>query len=284
MKNGNNVYLWVLVSVAIVAVIGTVLKHEPSVSVKWHRVAMDGSRTGVSPVVAGNVDACLGIVEGEIYKAPNGRIYEGGSIVKVAESLISVQPRMERLKTKVGFSAREMRKKAPECELSDMFADAMRAKASEVFGVPMDFALTNFGGIRSDLPGGDILLEDIESMFPFKNYLCWCTVRGEGLLRLFDQMAANEKTPFQVISGARVVLRDGKVVSSEIGGEPVDPSRLYNVATIDFLLSGGDKIAVGAVSEKVELSTVLLKDVMLDYVQSREVVDYETDGRVTVVE
>ena len=56
------------------------------------------------------------------------------------------------------------------------------------------------------------------------------------------------------------------------------------MTTIDFLLDGGDKLNIGALAEKVELTHVLLKDVMLDYVISCEAAGKEivaaSDGRV----
>ena len=56
------------------------------------------------------------------------------------------------------------------------------------------------------------------------------------------------------------------------------------MATIDFLLDGGDKINMGALSEEVTLTHLLLKDVMLDYVRDCEakgiVIDAAPDGRV----
>ena len=69
-------------------------------------------------------------------------------------------------------------------------------------------------------------------------------------------------------------------------GTPIDPKRLYNVATIDFLLSGGDGIAVGARAEDVKLTPVLMKDVMLDFIRAKEaageIIDYQKDGRVVM--
>ena len=73
-----------------------------------------------------------------------------------------------------------------------------------------------------------------------------------------------------------------------MGGVPIDPERLYNVTTIDFLLDGGDKLNIGALAENVVLTKVLLKDVMLDYVRSCEAVGKEivaaSDGRVIMEE
>ena len=75
-------------------------------------------------------------------------------------------------------------------------------------------------------------------------------------------------------------------MSALVGGKPIEPSRLYNVTTIDFLLDGGDKLNIGALADKVILSRVLLKDVMLDYVRSCEaagkVIQAASDGRVVM--
>ena len=75
-----------------------------------------------------------------------------------------------------------------------------------------------------------------------------------------------------------------ELVVAEVGGEPIDPKRLYNVATIDFLLSGGDQIAIGALAEDVVLTPVLVREVVLDHIKAMEaegkIIDVQKDGRV----
>ena len=255
--------------------------------VEWKRVPMDGSRTGVVPVNAENVDTALGTFEDD-YVAPNGAHFTEGATPEVAMLLMDAQPKMARLKQVVGHNARMMEnlRTQPDLPLGNLVADALRAKGSDYFGVPMDFAITNYGGIRIPMPEGAVTLDDIESMFPFKNYMCYAKVRGEGLQRLFAQLAKTKA--FQPVSGARVKVKDHEVVSAEIGGKPIDPKRLYNVTTIDFLLSGGDQIAIGALAEDVILTPVLIRDVMLEFVQGLEkkgeIIDYESDGRVVMEE
>jgi hypothetical protein len=89
---------------------------------------------------------------------------------------------------------------------------------------------------------------------------------------------------FQAVSGCEVRTKGGKLVSAAVGGAPIDPARIYHVTTIDFLLDGGDKLNIGALAEKVVLTHVLLKDVMLDYVYATEAAGKEivaaSDGRV----
>ena len=252
---------------------------------EWKRVAMDGSRTGVVPVNAENVDTALGAFEDD-YIAPNGRHFTDGATPEVAAMLMEVQPKMAPLKVVVGHNARFMDNPRTECDLpiGNLVADALRAKAADFFQMPVEFALTNYGGIRIPMPEGAVTLDDIESMFPFKNYMCLAKLRGSELTRLLEQLA---KTPaFQAVSGCRVKVKAHELVEAEVDGAPIDPKRLYNVATIDVLLSGGDGIAVGARAEDVKLTTVLMKDVMLDFIRGKEaageIIDYQKDGRVVM--
>ena len=250
---------------------------------EWKRVPMDGSRTGVVPVTAENVDTALGTFEDD-YIAPNGRHFTEGATPEVAALLMDVQPKMGHLKEVVGHSARLLVniRTEPDLPLGNIVADALREKGSSYFKVPMDFAISNYGGIRNPLPEGAILMDDVEAMFPFKNYMCYAKVRGSNLQRLLEQLAKTQA--FQAVSGCKVKVKAHELVEAEVGGEPIDPNRLYNVTTIDFLLSGGDGIAIGALAEDVVLTDVLVKDVMLEYFQKMEaagkVVDGQKDGRV----
>ena len=251
----------------------------------WKRVAMDGSRTGVVPVTAENVDTALGTFEDD-YIAPNGTHFTDGATPEVAMLLMEAQPRMARLKEVVGHSARMLVniRTEPDLPLGNIVADALREKAGDYYKVPMDFAITNYGGIRIPLPEGPVLMDDIEAMFPFKNYMCYAKVRGKNLTRLLEQLAKTKA--FQAVSGCRVKVKAHELVEAEVDGAPIEPKRLYNVVTIDFLLSGGDGIAVGARAEDVKLTTVLMKDVMLDFIRAKEaageIIDYQKDGRVVM--
>ena len=253
---------------------------------EWKRIAMDGSRTGVVPVNAENMDSALGTFDDEAYVAPNGTRFLDGATPEVAMLLMDAQPRMARLKQVVGHSARMMLnlRNEPDLPLGNLVADALRQKGSEYFGVPMDFAITNYGGIRIPMPEGAITLDDMESMFPFKNYMCYAKVRGNNLQRLLEQLS--KTAAFQAVSGCRVKVKAHELVEAEIGGKPIDPKRVYNITTIDFLLSGGDQIAIGALAEDVILTPVLIRDVVLDYVKGKEaageVIDAQKDGRVVM--
>ena len=255
-------------------------------SVSWKLVQMDGHRTGVVSVTQENVNTALGVFEDEGYVAPNGVAFDEDSPVpQAAEILMEVQPQLAPLKEVVGHSARMMSNdRELDMPLSNLFVDVLREAGSKYFKVPMDFAITNYGGIRVPMPEGAITLDDIASMFPFKNYMCYAKMRGSELTRLLEQLSETEA--FQAVSGAQIKVKGHKLESALIGGKPIDPKKLYNVTTIDFLLDGGDGIRIGAMAEDVKLSRVLLKDVMLDYIRDCEAkgiaIDSAPDGRVVM--
>ena len=253
--------------------------------IDYRRVPMDGHRAAAQPVTVENQDTALGTFDDDKYVTPSGLSFDEDSpVAEVAEALMEVQPRLVSLKTVVGHSAGEYLnlRTDPDLPLGNLFADALRAYGSELFKVPMDFSVTNFGGIRVPMPKGAVTMEDISSMFPFKNYVCYVKMKGSALTELFEQLAGTKA--FQATSGATIRVKDHKLVSALVGGEPIDPNRIYNVATIDFLLDGGDKLNIGALAEDVTLSTVLLKEVMLWYVKGKEakgeIIEAKADGRV----
>lgn len=249
---------------------------------KWHRTKVDGTRTGVTAPNANNVSTALGTVSGSCYKAPNGKTFRKGVTPAVAALLIDAQKDMAVVKEVIAYAPEAMDVEEPECALGDWYVDAIMRATEQKSGKHVDVGITNFGGIRVNMPQGDVLLDDIVSMFPFKNYLCYVELKGTDLRKLLEQLAA---TRWQVVGGARCVVKNGKLVSAEIDGKPLNDKKIYGVATISFLLGGGDDIFVArnAVSLEEFRDTYII-DIILPYVRSLtaegKYIEYKTDGRI----
>jgi 2',3'-cyclic-nucleotide 2'-phosphodiesterase (5'-nucleotidase family) len=114
----------------------------------------------------------------------------------------------------------------PESALSNWFIDILMARTEELAGRKVDVGIGNFGGIRIDMPQGDIILDDMLSMFPFKNQLVYVEHTGKQIRSILEEMAAGR---FQVLGGVRVVAENGRLVSAEIAGEPIDDDKTYTV-------------------------------------------------------
>ena len=251
----------------------------------WEKMAIDGHRTGVTAPTADNVAEAIGVVDARtgVYTAPNGRVFTGGCTPEVATLLINAQPKMAEVKEVIGFSTKAMVAHAPESELSNMVADVLREQAAKTVKRRVDFAITNFGGIRVDMPEGNVTLDDIRSMFPFVNKICYVELKGEDLLNLLNQLA---ETKMQCVSGVKMVVNNHKLESVEIGGKPLDVKKYYGVATVDFLLDGGDGISVAKNARKLIQTDEIIGKVMEAYVRKLtaegKAIEYSTDGRVVV--
>jgi 2',3'-cyclic-nucleotide 2'-phosphodiesterase (5'-nucleotidase family) len=200
---------------------------------EWRYHEMDGSRTGCVSPSKDNVDQAVGTIEGGRYVAPNGRKFPKRSVVgKTARIVMDAQVKMARVKDVIGYSSAAMEAEYPESALSNWFVDIIMAKTEKLAGKKVHMGVGNFGGIRVDMPQGDIILDDMLSMFPFKNQLVYVEHTGRQLRQILEEMAARR---FQVLGGVRVVAEGGKLVSAEIGGEPIDDDKVYGLATISFL-------------------------------------------------
>ena len=251
----------------------------------WKVERIDGHRTGVTAPSADNVKTAIGTVEKGVYTAPNGRRFKKGATPAVAQLMLDAQPAMASVKEVIGYSEKEMLRYRPQCELSNWFTDFLRHKTAELTERKVDVAIYNFGGIRTDMPQGPITVDDIMSMFPFRNSLCYVALKGADLRAIFEYLA---QTQMQAVSGVQLVIRDQKLESVKVGGEPLDDKKTYGVATINFLLTGGDGLFIAKNALELIDSGVYVKDAIIPYIQrlTREsrAIEGKLDDRVVIVE
>ena len=251
----------------------------------WRHVEMDGSRTGCASPSKDNVTECLGYFKGGKYVAPDGKVYKKNSATaRTAKVVLDAQPKMARVKDVIGYSTEQMVVSYPESALTDWFIDLLMAKVERLAGKKVHVGVGNFGGIRIDMPKGDIILDDMLSMFPFKNQLVYVEHTGKQIREILENMAADR---FEVLGGGRVVADKGKLVSAEIAGEPIDDDKVYGVATISFLLDGGDGLTLKENAVSVtSFPEVDVIDAVLEYVYAETAagrpIEYKVDGRVKV--
>lgn len=249
----------------------------------WESFPIDGHRTGVTPVVGDKVSESLGSFdESGSYVSPNGRAF-GGIVADAARIMIDVQPGMSYLKECVGYCPGGMVKAYPESGLSNWAADAIRAGVASVTGRKVDVGITNFGGIRIEMPDGEVLIDDLVAMFPFRNYLSYVSLKGSDLRVLFERFA---KQGVQAVSGVVLTFSGDGLESAVVGGAPLDDNAVYGVGTNDFLLDGGDNLFLARNATEMIISDVQIKEWIVDYVRdlnSRGLeIKSEVEGRVVL--
>lgn len=250
--------------------------------ITWEKVHMDASRVGATIPDKDNVEQAFGRVEGNTYYAPNGKVYTGGSLPDVARIMIEAQPAMAPVKEVLGYTGHAMPRSGTE--LQNMIVDRIMATAHEVTGLRIDAGVTNRGGIRYDMPEGKVIADDIISMLPFKNYVCVVSMSGKSLREKLEGMAAHR---VEVLGGIEMTVKDRHMKKVKVGGRRLRDNRIYNVATIDFLLEGGDGIAM--VKDAVELiqTDVLIRDALVGYLRQLDAegktISYDDRARVKFV-
>src|SRR5215203_4966116 len=173
-----------------------------------------------------------------------------------------------------------------ESNLGDVATDAMNWQADQLEGT-VDFAFANSGGIRADIPAGDITRGEVIEAFPFQNVLATTTLTGAQVKEVLEQGASGQHGMVQV-SGLRFTYDPSQPVGSRVTSitvsatdQPIDPSADYRVVTNDFMLSGGDNYTTfqqGA--NPVIYSDQLLSDAIVRYVQQSSQINQLIEGRI----
>lgn len=255
------------------------------VSFEWEQVPMDGHRAGVTIPNVENVSEAIGTFQGKTYVAPNGKRYRRGSTPEVARLLLDAQPAMAFVKEYIGYCPEEMQRRGATGSIACMIVDRLMVETEKAVGKKVDLGLINNGGIRVDMPQGDVILDDILSMLPFKNYAAYVSMKGSDL-KTFIEGIASKGLYMQPMGGVQLEIRDGKLVKCLVGGEPIRPDRIYGFATVDFLLAGGDGISVAKNAQEVIITDVLLRDTLLPYLRELTAqgkpIEYPYDGRIVV--
>jgi 2',3'-cyclic-nucleotide 2'-phosphodiesterase/3'-nucleotidase/5'-nucleotidase len=180
-----------------------------------------------------------------------------------SQALAAVQPIVERPIVNVPEA---MRRGGPQYALGNFIADAQRAATGA------DVAFMNNGGIRTDLRAGPATYGSFFEVSPFANLLLRVTVTGADLRAYFERIVGAQSVRAHV-SGAMAKYDPARpagqrIVEITVGGRPLDPARTYTVALSDFMLGGGDGLALTGPASKTENLNVIDLDAMLDYARA----------------
>ncbi len=183
----------------------------------------------------------------------------------------------------IGESAVGMSAGRPESLLGNWAADAMMW-ATQADSLPdADFGLINVGGLRNNMPKGIVRRGDILLISPFLNYLCIVSLKGSDVTELMRDVASLHGDA--VSREVRMeITKGGELVSATIGGKPIDPERIYRIATIDYLAEGNEKLTAMKRATDVRRTPLLASDVMMQCIRAHKVIDAKIEGRTRVID
>ena len=178
-----------------------------------------------------------------------------------------------------------------ETALGNLCADAFRIM------LDTDIAMINGGGIRSDLPKGEVTFNDLLTIFPFNNTACIATLTGRQLLDVLEfsvSLLPYEDGSFMQVSGLKfnvdpsiqspVVMdekdlflhvKEGKRRVSDLKiwdkesktYQPVDLNRRYSLASFSYQLKDLGSSGIFRYTELKEDNLGLDVEVLASYIE-----------------
>ncbi len=219
----------------------------------------------------------------------------------ITQALAPYRNAAEDLKRKpIGRAAGLFKKSSTvETPLGNMIADAILAGAKAVGEA--QFCVLNSGGIRNDLPEGNLTYGNLFRVLPFENLVAIVQLKGSELRRMLE-IALSGALGDAPISGLKVVKLDvgpdtpgpwnrdldGNGVQEtwernllvsvhDNEGNPLEDEKIYGVATSDYLTNGGDyqsEVFDNIPPERIHVHSELpWRDVVVKYISTYSPID-----------
>ena len=156
-----------------------------------------------------------------------------------------------------------------ESAVGNWFCDLMLAARPDA-----QVSVTNGGGLRADLPAGELEYGQLFEAIPFDNRFAIVELTGAHLRKM---VSSNLQRGGAILSWGNLSAKarckaDRLDVVITVGGKPLSDEATYKVATSDFLASGGDglfgrlKLPDGA----IKVTDSIMRDAMADVLRKRK--------------
>ena len=184
----------------------------------------------------------------------------------------------------IGFAPEALIKRSPESNLGNFFADALFIKAKQMPQTDTAhlIAMFNSGGLRTSVPQGEVHIRNMFELMPFENELVLMPLKGSQLLLVLNALADKGGAP---VAGVRFKIIEHKAQDIVIHQLALDTNIIYTIATSDYLANGGDKFFNVEAPKNFTKTTLLLRDILIDYCkklyQEKKPITGNVDGRIS---
>jgi len=203
--------------------------------------------------------------------------YEGAPVVADERVRRAIQPHVESARQKraervgVRLASTIRRAYGEESALGNLFADLVR----DAVPSKTTIGLMNGGGLRADLPEGDLTFGALYEAFPFDNKLAVAKIRGSELRALFKHHLAGSGGILS-ISGVTMAARcRGAEVQVELrkaDGRALADNEQVQLVASDFMLTGGDDFWGPVTPPSIEVKDTLVRDALVAQLAARRTV------------
>ncbi len=180
----------------------------------------------------------------------------------------------------IGYSNEELARAGfEETGIGNLITDAMRERFTA------DIAIHNSGGIRANIPKGDITYRDCYNVDALSNTVVVMNMTGEVLLEVLEVGYNGHHAIFQV-SGIKLKYNSKKPIGQRIidvvtqDGAEIDPNKVYRVVTNSYLAAGGGEYAVFKKASDTEDTFHYMRNIIAEYMKKHSPIEAPIQGRI----
>lgn len=237
-------------------------------------------------------------------KAPAGaalvpKKLEGQMVGELATVAKTLKPYLAQVAAKknqeLGIRTTDRIKRAHyrESALGNLLTDAMRAY------MKADLAFLNSGGIRTDLPAGNLLYAHMFDVSPFDNFPATVLMTGAQVRKMVEITSVGGGRGVLQTSGLRYTFDESREADKPAAqrnrlvdvtlanGRPLDPEAMYRVATIDFLVTGEglEPLMKQIPADRITIDySRPIRELLIDALKAMpQPLSPKLDGRITVL-
>ncbi len=177
-----------------------------------------------------------------------------------------------------------------ESNIGNWITDAMMFKLRSI---NPQIALMNAGGIRTDIPAGDITLGQIQENMPFGNTITVADLTGVQVKAALENSVSQVESGggrFSQVSGIRFIwdlakpvgdrIVDIQVKNSSGAFQKLDPTATYRVLANSFMQNGGDGYTVFTQAQNKRDTGFILTEAVLQYLAANSPISPKVEGRI----
>lgn len=190
-------------------------------------------------------------------------------------------------KTDVALDSRTATLRTSEAALGNLYADAVRATTES------DVAIMNGGGLRGGKvypPGSEITRRDVLLELPFRNHVAVLAISGKDVRAALENgisLLPRNAGRFPQVSGMRFEADlsrppGQRVLSVRVGNAPLDETKIYTLATNDFMARGNDGYTMFRDAKQLvtDVDGPLISNEVMAYLRKLGTVKTGVEGRI----
>lgn len=136
----------------------------------------------------------------------------------------------------------------------------------------IDICILNHGGIRSTIPKGNVTTRSAFNVMPFENSIIVVGLSGIKIRELSDYVI-REKKPHPLFGLKIFIDKNAEITKIEVNGKPLEETKIYYVATSDYLSNGGDSMTFFTESNLKYDLDYKLRNLLIDYFRKVETLE-----------